>query len=161
MLCRGACTNLAPSCALHQLSRRPRAPSHLTFGYQRAKLLGGFANGVFLVAVGVSIVCQSIERFIDVRGKKPSVQATEVRCCADAYDTVIEDPVLVLIIGGIGFFVYTVSGLIHHGGCNWSIVTHITSTSSLTVNLSAAKSTAMDIAMETTMMATLPSRSTS
>ncbi|EIN11832.1 cation efflux protein [Punctularia strigosozonata HHB-11173 SS5] len=40
------------------------APQGFTFGWQRAELLGGFFNGVFLLALGVSILLQTIERFL-------------------------------------------------------------------------------------------------
>ena len=38
-----------------QASERDKAPPSLSFGWQRANLLGGFFNGVFLLALGVSI----------------------------------------------------------------------------------------------------------
>lgn len=38
----------------------------LSFGWQRASLLGSFFNGVFLLALGVSIFLQSIERLISL-----------------------------------------------------------------------------------------------
>ncbi|KAL2875411.1 hypothetical protein SGCOL_009319 [Colletotrichum sp. CLE4] len=57
-------------------------PKSLTFGWKRAQILGAFFNGVFLLALGVSILLQAIERFTQL----PPV----------------EDPVLVLIMGCIG-----------------------------------------------------------
>ncbi|KAK7444157.1 cation diffusion facilitator family transporter [Colletotrichum acutatum] len=57
-------------------------PKHLTFGWKRAQVLGAFFNGVFLLALGVSILLQAVERFTQL----PHV----------------EDPVLVLIMGCIG-----------------------------------------------------------
>lgn len=42
------------------------APQKYTFGYQRATLLGAFFNGVFLIALSVSILVQAIERFTDI-----------------------------------------------------------------------------------------------
>lgn len=41
-------------------------PQEYTFGYQRATLLGAFFNGVFLLALGVSILVQAIERFTNI-----------------------------------------------------------------------------------------------
>ncbi|KAJ6444640.1 acetamidase/formamidase [Purpureocillium lavendulum] len=38
-------------------------PKEYTFGWQRATLLGAFFNGVFLLALGVTILVQAIERF--------------------------------------------------------------------------------------------------
>ncbi|EED21007.1 cation efflux protein/ zinc transporter, putative [Talaromyces stipitatus ATCC 10500] len=39
-------------------------PTWLSFGWQRAQILGAFFNGVFLFALGVSTALQSIEKFI-------------------------------------------------------------------------------------------------
>jgi len=49
-----------------KLSQRRRAPASLTFGWQRARVLGAFYNAVFLLALGLSIFLQSIERFIHI-----------------------------------------------------------------------------------------------
>ncbi|KAK2802240.1 hypothetical protein FQN50_007420 [Emmonsiellopsis sp. PD_5] len=50
-----------------KVSEKPDStPSTLTFGWQRSQLLGAFFNGVFLLALGVSILLQSIERFISL-----------------------------------------------------------------------------------------------
>ncbi|KAJ6180382.1 hypothetical protein N7519_010843 [Penicillium mononematosum] len=45
-------------------SERSDSPKELTFGWQRAQLLGAFFNGVLLLGLGISIFLQSIERFI-------------------------------------------------------------------------------------------------
>ncbi|KLU81932.1 cation efflux system protein czcD [Magnaporthiopsis poae ATCC 64411] len=52
--------------AIH-LSERTRVPRRLSFGWQRASLLGAFFNGVFLLALGLSIFLQSIERFVSLQ----------------------------------------------------------------------------------------------
>ncbi|KAL7915955.1 cation efflux protein [Trichoderma velutinum] len=57
-------------------------PQKFTFGWARATLLGAFFNGVFLLALGVSILVQAIERFVNV--------------------TVVEQPKVVLIVGCVG-----------------------------------------------------------
>ncbi|KAL7950166.1 cation efflux protein [Trichoderma barbatum] len=57
-------------------------PQKFTFGWARATLLGAFFNGVFLLALGVSILVQAIERFVNV--------------------TPVEQPKIVLIVGCIG-----------------------------------------------------------
>ncbi|KAK4081724.1 uncharacterized protein Triagg1_2465 [Trichoderma aggressivum f. europaeum] len=57
-------------------------PKELTFGWARATLLGAFFNGVFLLALGVSILVQAIERFINV--------------------AVVDQPKVVLIVGCVG-----------------------------------------------------------
>lgn len=55
---------LTPVCG--QISDKTQFPPDLSFGWQRARLLGAFFNGAFLLALGVSIFLQSIERFISV-----------------------------------------------------------------------------------------------
>ncbi|SPN98578.1 related to cation diffusion facilitator family metal ion transporter [Cephalotrichum gorgonifer] len=71
------------------ISERSTTPQALSFGWQRGQLLGGFFNGVFLLALGVSIFLQSIERFVEVRP--------------------VEDPMTVLILGGVGLFLNVIS----------------------------------------------------
>ncbi|PTU20253.1 hypothetical protein P175DRAFT_0481417 [Aspergillus ochraceoroseus IBT 24754] len=48
----------------HRLSTRNDSPQALSFGWQRAQVLGAFFNGSLLFALGISIMLQSIERFI-------------------------------------------------------------------------------------------------
>lgn len=52
-----------------QVSARPGSPNQLSFGWQRSQLLGAFFNGVFLLALSVSILLQAIERFITIQRK--------------------------------------------------------------------------------------------
>ncbi|CAN8102738.1 unnamed protein product [Discula destructiva] len=66
----------------------------LSFGWQRATLLGAFFNGVFLLALGVSILLQSIERFIDIQP--------------------VENPLLVMIIGCTGLALNLLSAAFVH-----------------------------------------------
>jgi zinc transporter 1 len=49
-----------------QVSEGDESPKGLSFGWQRAQLLGAFFNGVLLLGLGISILLQSIERFISV-----------------------------------------------------------------------------------------------
>ncbi|KAL2278650.1 hypothetical protein FJTKL_14362 [Diaporthe vaccinii] len=80
------------------ISERARSPAELSFGWQRARLLGAFFNGVFLLALGISIFLQSIERFISIER--------------------IEDPRLVMIVGCIGLGLNIISAAFvheHHG----------------------------------------------
>ncbi|OLN97404.1 Zinc/cadmium resistance protein 1 [Colletotrichum chlorophyti] len=49
-----------------QVSERNTAPRTLTFGWKRAQVLGAFFNGVFLLALGISILLQAVERFINL-----------------------------------------------------------------------------------------------
>ncbi|KAK7998569.1 cation efflux system protein czcD [Apiospora marii] len=74
-----------------KVSEREEFSPSLSFGWQRASLLGAFFNGVFLVALGVSIFLQSIERFITIQP--------------------VENPKLVLIIGGVGLGLNIISAL--------------------------------------------------
>lgn len=58
-----------------QIQKRPEpAPQEYTYGWQRATLLGAFFNGVFLVALSVSILVQAVERFIDLTRESPLIK---------------------------------------------------------------------------------------
>jgi zinc transporter 1 len=56
-----------------------------TYGWQRAEVLGAFANAIFLLALCLAIFLQAIERFISPQ--------------------TIENPILVLVVGGAGLFI--------------------------------------------------------
>ncbi|KAI3318716.1 cation efflux protein [Xylariaceae sp. AK1471] len=80
------------------VSERAKSPQNFSFGWARAQLLGAFFNGVFLLALGLSIFLQSIERFIAIRP--------------------VENPRLVLIIGSVGLALNILSATLlheHHG----------------------------------------------
>ncbi|KAI1799050.1 putative cation diffusion facilitator family metal ion transporter [Daldinia bambusicola] len=80
------------------ISERAASPDNFSFGWARAQLLGAFFNGVFLLALGVSIFLQSIERFISVEH--------------------VENPKLVLIMGCVGLALNIISATLlheHHG----------------------------------------------
>ncbi|KAL3436367.1 hypothetical protein BDV09DRAFT_184312 [Aspergillus tetrazonus] len=47
-----------------KVSNSEHSPKELSFGWQRAQVLGAFFNGSLLFALGISIFLQSIERFI-------------------------------------------------------------------------------------------------
>ncbi|GKT45775.1 zinc metalloprotease ZmpB [Colletotrichum spaethianum] len=85
--------------AFHYFSERKTSPRTLTFGWKRAQTLGAFFNGVFLLALGVSILLQAVERFSNL--------------------THVEDPILMLIMGcvGLGLNVLVMSFL--HGQQNY------------------------------------------
>lgn len=76
------------------ISERSDFPQELSFGWQRARLLGAFFNGVFLLALGVSIFLQSIERFVSLQE--------------------VENPKLVLIMGCTGFALNVISAAFLH-----------------------------------------------
>jgi len=80
--------------AAYKVAEREDAPPKLSFGWQRATLLGAFFNGVFLLALGVSIFLQAIERFVSIQR--------------------VENPRLVLIVGCIGFALNVISATILH-----------------------------------------------
>ncbi|KAI4602491.1 hypothetical protein KJ359_009735 [Pestalotiopsis sp. 9143b] len=81
------------------VTQRATSPKDFSFGWARASLLGAFFNGVFLLALGVSIFLQSIERFVSLQH--------------------VEDPKLVLIMGCIGLTINVLSAALlghdHHG----------------------------------------------
>ncbi|GAB7356016.1 hypothetical protein MBLNU459_g6637t1 [Dothideomycetes sp. NU459] len=79
-----------------KLSERQQAPLSLAFGWQRARVLGAFFNGVFLLALGLSVFLQSIERFI----------------CPE----IIEEPLLMLIMGCVGVGTNLICILLVHEG---------------------------------------------
>ena len=56
-----------------------------TFGWQRAEVLGALVNSVFLLALCFTIIVEAIQRFVELEE--------------------INDPMLVLIVGGIGLLV--------------------------------------------------------
>ncbi|KAF8075090.1 CDF-like metal transporter [Lyophyllum atratum] len=71
---------------------------NFTFAFHRAELVGAFFNGVFLLALALSIFLQSLERFINIQP--------------------IEAPFQVLIIGCVGLFLNIISAIVvhDHGG---------------------------------------------
>ncbi|KAI0390376.1 cation efflux protein [Xylariaceae sp. FL0594] len=86
------------------LSEKAESPQAFSFGWARARLLGAFFNGVFLFGLGLSILLQSIERFLTIRP--------------------VENPKLVLAIGSIGLVLNILSATLlhehhdHHHGHN-------------------------------------------
>ncbi|KAH0354387.1 cation diffusion facilitator family metal ion transporter, partial [Aureobasidium melanogenum] len=77
-----------------KLCDRKDAPASLAFGWERAKVLGAFFNGSFLIALGLSIFLQAIERFINIQ--------------------VVEQPRNVLIMGCIGLLLNVICILMVH-----------------------------------------------
>ncbi|KAI1267122.1 cation efflux protein [Xylariaceae sp. FL1019] len=74
------------------VSERAKSPQNFSFGWARAQLLGAFFNGVFLLALGISILIQSIERFITIQH--------------------VENPKLILIIGSVGLGLNILSAIV-------------------------------------------------
>lgn len=79
--------------AVH-VTERKTSPASLSFGWARAQLLGAFFNGAFLLALGLSIALQSIERFVSIER--------------------VENPKLVLIVGCVGLTLNLISALFLH-----------------------------------------------
>ncbi|KAI8830740.1 zinc/cadmium resistance protein [Chytriomyces cf. hyalinus JEL632] len=84
--------------AIRLAKQRVRKPQ-FTFGYQRAEILGAFANAVFLLALCFTIAIEAIQRFINPVG--------------------IENPKMVLIVGCVGLGVnllgmFLFGGHVHH-----------------------------------------------
>ncbi|KIM44700.1 hypothetical protein M413DRAFT_442658 [Hebeloma cylindrosporum] len=80
------------------LQERGQHTHSFTYAFHRAELVGAFFNGVFLLALALSICLQSMERFVHVE--------------------VVNSPKLVLIIGCIGLGLNIVSAIVvhdHHG----------------------------------------------
>ncbi|KAH8664997.1 cation efflux system protein czcD [Tricladium varicosporioides] len=77
-----------------KVSERQDSPQALSFGWQRAQLLGAFFNGVFLLALGISIFLQAIERFVSLQK--------------------VERPELVLIVGCVGLGLNIISAVFLH-----------------------------------------------
>ncbi|KAF8202282.1 CDF zinc transporter [Pholiota molesta] len=80
------------------LQERGQHTHSFTYAFHRAELVGAFFNGVFLLALALSICLQSLERFVHVQ--------------------VVDSPKLVLIIGSIGLLLNIISAFVvhdHHG----------------------------------------------
>jgi len=69
-------------------------PSGFTYAMHRAELVGAFFNGVFLLALALSIFLQSVERFINIE--------------------FVKDPFSVLIVGCVGLALNILSASIVH-----------------------------------------------
>ncbi|KAL4787581.1 cation efflux protein [Aspergillus varians] len=79
-----------------KVSNSNNSPQELSFGWQRAQILGAFFNGSLLFALGISIFLQSIERFVTLHH--------------------VENPKLMFIIGcvGLGLNIICVTFLHEH-----------------------------------------------
>ncbi|CAI6341092.1 unnamed protein product [Periconia digitata] len=80
--------------AVHKTESKDAPPESLSYGWSRASLLGAFFNGVFLLALGLSIALQSIERFVSIEE--------------------VESPKLILIVGSIGLGLNIISAVFLH-----------------------------------------------
>merc|ERR1712093_108095 len=96
-----------------RISQRDNTPKALSFGWQRAQLLGAFFNGVFLLALGVSIFLQSIERFVSLQSI-PTISAMFTQLIPHSE---VENPMLILIMGCVGLTlnIISVTFLHEHG----------------------------------------------
>ncbi|RSH87370.1 hypothetical protein EHS25_003279 [Saitozyma podzolica] len=64
-----------------KLSQRTAGPPGYTFAYRRAEILGAFFNASFLLALALSILLQSIDRFISVPEIDHPLWVLIVGCC--------------------------------------------------------------------------------
>ena len=78
--------------------------------------MGAFFNGVFLLALGMSVLLQSIERFIAIQRKHfLSTWNLTSHSRVLKQQLGVEDPLLVLIVGGVGLGLNLLSILFLHG----------------------------------------------
>ncbi|PYI24291.1 cation diffusion facilitator family metal ion transporter [Aspergillus violaceofuscus CBS 115571] len=77
-----------------RVSEADDSPKALSFGWQRAQLLGAFFNGVLLLGLGISVFLQSIERFISIER--------------------VENPKVMFIMGSIGLGLNLISATFLH-----------------------------------------------
>jgi zinc transporter 1 len=77
-----------------KMANKTSAPKMYTYGYQRAETLGALVNGVFLVALCVTIFLDAIQRFVEPQ--------------------VVSNPMLVLIVGCLGLASNLVGLLLFH-----------------------------------------------
>ncbi|PMD27263.1 cation diffusion facilitator family metal ion transporter-like protein [Hyaloscypha hepaticicola] len=80
--------------AAFKISERENSPKALSFGWQRASLLGSFFNGTFLLALGLSIFLQSLERFVSLQH--------------------VQNPMLIMIMGCVGLALNVISVIFLH-----------------------------------------------
>lgn len=77
-----------------KMANKSSAPKMYTYGYQRAETLGALVNGVFLVALCVTIFLDAIQRFVEPQ--------------------IVSNPMLVLIVGCLGLASNLVGLLLFH-----------------------------------------------
>lgn len=80
--------------ASHLVAKTTRKNNN-TYGYQRAEILGALINGVFLIALCLTIFINSIQRLVQVEN--------------------VENPLLVLIVGGVGLLINLAGLFLFHG----------------------------------------------
>ncbi|KAJ3028032.1 UNVERIFIED_CONTAM: hypothetical protein HDU68_002615 [Siphonaria sp. JEL0065] len=91
-------SDLLALCIAHyaiKLAQQRTKKANLSFGYQRAEILGAFANSIFLIALSFTIIIEAIQRFV-----------TPVD---------IENPKIVLIVGCVGL-TSNILGMVLFGG---------------------------------------------
>ncbi len=80
-----------------------------------AQLVGAFFNGAVLFALGISVFLQSLQRFISLEGRSKSTGGSRAWGCPLNCLAAIENPQLVLIMGGVGFLLNLISVAFLHG----------------------------------------------
>ena len=77
------CSLIAALQAL-KLAESSEASAKLSYGWQRAEVLGALINGVFLLALCFSIGMEAIARFINYTGKAPALSLSSRPLVLDA-----------------------------------------------------------------------------
>jgi zinc transporter 1 len=93
----------------------------LTYGWKRAEILAAFFNGIFLVALSVSIIIHAIQRFIHIEGES---RGGEIDLSRGSLTLMIEsaevsEPLLVVMIGCVGLATNVAGIFIFHG--KWAV----------------------------------------
>lgn len=96
-----------------QKSECTDSPKELSFGWQRAQLLGAFFNGVLLFGLGISIFLQSIERFIALQ-REPIQPLSTMRALLTLHSDV-QNPKMMFIVGCVGLGLNLISAVFLHG----------------------------------------------
>ncbi|CAG8948577.1 unnamed protein product [Penicillium salamii] len=91
-------------------SEQADSPNELSFGWQRAQLLGAFFNGVLLLGLGISIFLQSVERFIALQRESMALR-THSRS-NDVSD--VNNPKMMFIVGCVGLGLNLISAVFLH-----------------------------------------------
>ncbi|CAG8690504.1 16283_t:CDS:2, partial [Acaulospora morrowiae] len=77
-----------------KLASRTKFSPKYSYGWQRAEVLGALVNGIFLLALCLTVLIEAIQRFFEYE---------EIR-----------NPILILIVGGVGLFSNIIGILLFH-----------------------------------------------
>jgi solute carrier family 30 (zinc transporter), member 1 len=97
---------------MQQMAKRPSKRN--TFGWVRMEVLGALVNAVFLVALCFTIVVEALTRLVRPEGAA-HVQRMHTHADLERGRAAVEDPRLVLIVGGAGLAVNLIAMALFHG----------------------------------------------